>query len=79
MAMFVMQHSLGKIKAAMERDAAFLKAWVNTAMLTARQEEPEREYDKEVDASPRFQMPFYTNKPKGTGNPQADALMWLIK
>jgi hypothetical protein len=80
MAMFVMQHSLGKIKAAMERDAAFLKAWVNTAMLTAKAETPRRDYDEEVDAKPKYAMPFYTNKPaRGTGNPQTDALMWLIK
>lgn len=79
MAMFVMQHSLGKIKAAMERDAAFLKAWVNTATLTARKEQEERGYNEEIDARPKFTMPFYTNKPKGTGNPQTDALMWLIK
>jgi hypothetical protein len=74
-----MQHSLGKIKAAMERDAAFLKAWVNTATLTARKEQEERGYNEEIDARPKFTMPFYTNKPKGSGNPQTDALMWLIK
>lgn len=82
MAMFVMQHSLGKIKAAMERDAAFLKAWVNTAMITARKEQPRYGEREEYDARPKekFVMPFYTNTTASrTGNPQTDALMWLIK
>ena len=79
MAMFVMKYSLGKIKEAQERDAAFLKAWVNTATLTTRKEQEGRVYNEEIDARPKFNMPFYTNRPKGTGDPQTDALMWLIK
>ena len=68
------------LKEAMERDAAFLKAWVNTAMLTAKKEMAEKDYNKEVDARPKYTMPFYTNNPqRGSGNPQTDALMWLIK
>ena len=80
MAMFVMKHSLGKLKEAQERDAAFLKAWVNTAMMTARKEEETRHYNDEIDARPKFVMPFYTNNSqRDTGNPQTDALRWLIK
>ena len=65
----------------MERDAAFLKAWVNTAMLTAKAEQPRYGSHEVIDAEPKknFVMPFYTNKPKGSGNPQTDALMWLIR
>lgn len=82
MAMFVMKHSLGKLKEAQERDAAFLKAWVNTAMVTARKEQPRYGEREEYDARPKekFVMPFYTNNTTSrTGNPQTDALMWLIK
>ena len=82
MAMFVMRHSLGKLKEAQERDAAFLKAWVNTAMVTTRKEQPRYGGQEVIDTRPKekFIMPFYTNKPtRGTGNPQTDALMWLIK
>ena len=76
MAMFVMKFSLGKLEAARVRDAAFLKAWVNTAMLTAQNEQPQRQNASE-GVKPKYNMPFYTNSP--AGNPQADALRWLIK
>ena len=82
MAMFVMKHSLGKLREAQERDAAFLKAWVNTAMVTARKEQPRYGSQEVIDASPKekFIMPFYTNNTVSrTGNSQTDALMWLIK
>ena len=82
MAMFVMKHSLGKLREAQERDAAFLKAWVNTAMVTARKEQPRYGSQEVIDARPKekFIMPFYTNNTSSrTGNPQTDALMWLIK
>jgi hypothetical protein len=80
MAMFVMKYSLGKLKEAQERDAAFLKAWVNSATVTARQEPQRTGYTREIEVRPKFQMPFYTNSPKnGSGDPQMDALRWLIK
>jgi hypothetical protein len=77
MAMFVMKHSLGKLKEAQERDAAFLKAWINSATLTAKAEQPKIE-NANGDMKPKFNMPFYNaNSFKKT--PQQDALMWLIK
>ena len=76
MGMFVMKYSLGKLEAARVRDAAFLKAWVNTAMITAQKELPQRQSAAD-GVKPKFNMPFYTNKP--ANNPQTDALRWLIK
>lgn len=73
MAMFVMKFSLGKLREAQERDAAFLKAWVNTAMITAKNELDKRQEDRHL---PKWNMPFYTNN---TSNPQTDALRWLIR
>ena len=78
MGMFVMKYSLGKLAAARERDAAFLKAWVNTAMLTAQRELPQRQ-DASEGVKPKFNMPFYTSNTMKRSNPQTDALMWLIK
>lgn len=80
MAMFVMKYSLGKLKEAQERDAAFLKAWVNTAMVMVQKEQTQRGHNDEFDVRPKYTMPFYTNNPqKNTGNLQTDALRWLIK
>ena len=78
MGMFVMKYSLGKLAAARERDAAFLKAWVNTAMLTAQREQPQRQNASD-GVKPKYNMPFYTANTVRQSNPQTDALMWLIK
>ena len=78
MGMFVMKYSLGKLAAARERDAAFLKAWVNTAMLTARSEQPQKQ-GAEGSMRPKYNMPFYTGDSFNKSTPQQDALRWLIK
>ena len=79
MGMFVYKFHMGDIQRAKERDAAFLRAWINSAnsmkfSITAKT-------PTEVSIEPvKNPMPFYTQKTlqKSSGNPLIDAYRWLI-
>ena len=79
MGMFVYKFHMGDIQRAKERDAAFLRAWINSANsmkfnITAKT-------PTEVSIEPvKSPMPFYTQKTlqKSSGNPLIDAYRWLI-
>lgn len=79
MGMFVYKFHMGDIQRAKERDAAFLRAWINSANsmkfnITAKT-------TTEVSIEPvKSPMPFYTQKTlqKSSGNPLIDAYRWLI-
>ena len=79
MGMFVYKFHMGDIQRAKERDAAFLRAWINSAnsmkfSITAKT-------PTEVSIEPvKNPMPFYTQKTlqKSSGNPSIDAYRWLI-
>ena len=79
MGMFVYKFHMGDIQRAKERDAAFLRAWINSANsmkfnITAKT-------PTEVSIEPvKSPMPFYTQKTlqKSSGNPLIDAYSWLI-
>ena len=79
MGMFVYKFHMGDIQRAKERDAAFLRAWINSAnsmkfTITAKT-------TTEVSIEPvKSPMPFYTQKTlqKSSGNPSIDAYRWLI-
>lgn len=79
MGMFVYKFHMGDIQRAKERDAAFLRAWINSANsmkfnITAKT-------TTEVSIEPaKGPMPFYTQKTlqKSSGNPLIDAYRWLI-
>ena len=79
MGMFVYKFHMGDIQRAKERDAAFLRAWINSANsmkfnITAKT-------TTEVSIEPvKSPMPFYTQKTlqKSSGNPLIDAYRWVI-
>lgn len=79
MGMFVYKFHMGDIQRAKERDAAFLRAWINSANsmkfnITAKT-------PTEVSIEPvKSPMPFYTQKTlqKSSGNPLIDAYRWVI-
>ena len=79
MGMFVYKFHMGDIQRAKERDAAFLRAWINSANsmkfnITAKT-------PTEVSIEPvKGPMPFYTQKTlqKSSGNPLIDAYRWVI-
>lgn len=79
MGMFVYKFHMGDIQRAKERDAAFLRAWINSANsmkfnITAKTA-------TEVSIEPvKGPMPFYTQKTlqKSSGNPLIDAYRWVI-
>lgn len=78
MAVFVMQYHLGDLEKAKERDAAYLRAWVNSS--SVKQVRENQRNTNEISIDPRDNrrpMPFYTNNTLSS-NPHVDSLRWLI-
>lgn len=79
MGMFVYKFHMGDIQRAKERDAAFLRAWINSA--NSMKFNISTKTTTEVSIEPvKSPMPFYTQKTlqKSSGNPSIDAYRWLI-
>ena len=79
MGMFVYKFHMGDIQRAKERDAAFLRAWINSA--NSMKFNIAAKTTTEVSIEPvKSPMPFYTQKTlqKSSGNPLIDAYRWLI-
>ena len=79
MGMFVYKFHMGDIQRAKERDAAFLRAWINSA--NSMKFNITTKTTTEVSIEPvKSPMPFYTQKTlqKSSGNPSIDAYRWLI-
>ena len=79
MGMFVYKFHMGDIQRAKERDAAFLRAWINSA--NSMKFNISTKTTTEVSIEPvKSPMPFYTQKTlqKSSGNPLIDAYRWLI-
>lgn len=79
MGMFVYKFHMGDIQRAKERDAAFLKAWINSA--NSMKFNITTKTTTEVSIEPvKGPMPFYTQKTlqKSSGNPLIDAYRWVI-
>ena len=79
MGMFVYKFHMGDIQRAKERDAAFLRAWINSA--NSMKFNITTKTTTEVSIEPvKGPMPFYTNKTlqKSSGNPLIDAYRWVI-
>ena len=79
MGMFVYKFHMGDIQRAKERDAAFLRAWINSA--NSMKFNIATKTTTEVSIEPvKGPMPFYTQKTlqKSSGNPSIDAYRWLI-
>ena len=79
MGMFVYKFHMGDIQRAKERDAAFLRAWINSA--NSMKFNISTKTATEVSIEPvKSPMPFYTQKTlqKSSGNPSIDAYRWLI-
>ena len=79
MGMFVYKFHMGDIQRAKERDAAFLRAWINSA--NSMKFNISTKTPTEVSIEPvKSPMPFYTQKTlqKSSGNPLIDAYRWLI-
>ncbi len=82
MAVFVMQFHLGDIEKAKERDAAYLRAWVNSANIRKNTTNTQRNTGS-ISIRPgesNKPMPFYAgNMLNGRSNPHTESLRWLIK
>ena len=79
MGMFVYKFHMGDIQRAKERDAAFLRAWINSA--NSMKFNIAAKTTTEVSIEPvKSPMPFYTQKTlqKSSGNPLIDAYRWVI-
>ena len=79
MGMFVYKFHMGDIQRAKERDAAFLRAWINSA--NSMKFNIVTKTTTEVSIEPvKGPMPFYTQKTlqKSSGNPLIDAYRWVI-
>ena len=79
MGMFVYKFHMGDIQRAKERDAAFLRAWINSA--NSMKFNITTKTTTEVSIEPvKGPMPFYTQKTlqKSSGNPLIDAYRWVI-
>lgn len=79
MGMFVYKFHMGDIQRAKERDAAFLRAWINSA--NSMKFNISTKTTTEVSIEPvKSPMPFYTQKTlqKSSGNPLIDAYRWVI-
>ena len=79
MGMFVYKFHMGDIQRAKERDAAFLRAWINSA--NSMKFNIATKTTTEVTIEPvKSPMPFYTQKTlqKSSGNPLIDAYRWVI-
>lgn len=79
MGMFVYKFHMGDIQRAKERDAAFLRAWINSA--NSMKFNIAAKTTTEVSIEPvKGPMPFYTQKTlqKSSGNPLIDAYRWVI-
>ena len=79
MGMFVYKFHMGDIQRAKERDAAFLRAWINSA--NSMKFNISTKTTTEVSIEPvKGPMPFYTQKTlqKSSGNPLIDAYRWVI-
>ena len=79
MGMFVYKFHMGDIQRAKERDAAFLRAWINSA--NSMKFNIATKTTTEVTIEPvKGPMPFYTQKTlqKSSGNPLIDAYRWVI-
>ena len=82
MGVFVAQYHLGDLEKAKERDAAYLRAWVNSTRV--KQEIDNQRSNREYSIDPRvkkYNAPFYSTETlfKTSGNPHADSMRWLIK
>lgn len=81
MGMFVAQYHLKDLREAKERDAKFLRAWINSASAIREQAITQLRREPELTAKPKQYSPIYSGEQlrKTSGNPTLDAYRWLIK
>jgi len=80
MIMFVVQFHLGDLQKAMERDKAFLSAWINSTK--AIRESYSYQRQTSIYATPQTTYsPIYNNNmlQKSSGNPTIDSYRWVLK
>ena len=82
MAVFVMQYHLKDLTASKERDAAFLRAWINSAAVAKNNMYNAQRRDTTISAAPKPKYnPIYTADQiqKSSGNPLIDSYRWVLK
>lgn len=80
MGMFVYKFHMGDIQKAKERDAAFLRAWINSANNMKFNIVKKTTTEVSIEPVKNGMLPFYNSKtlPKPSGNSTLDAYRWLI-
>ena len=79
MGYFVVKFYLGDLQRAKERDAAFLRAWINSASNIKPTYVPQKD-DEEILATPKKSyLPIYNNRTvQRVGNTVIDSYRWLL-
>lgn len=82
MAVFVMQYHLKDLTAAKERDAAFLRAWVNSAAAVQNNAyNAQRKANTSISAAPKpkYNQIYSSNQVYRSNNPLVDSYRWILK
>lgn len=80
MGVFVMQYHLKDMTAAKQRDAAFLRAWINSAQAVSNAVYVSQHKISTISATPRTYAPIYNGEKldKDRGN-TGNSYMWLLR